>query len=76
MFGISEIDLLTDDPDDDDDDDITTEAPKEPDQKIPIIDDIKDVIGKVVNVFRPNKPSPENMSDFHNKSSLSGATLR
>jgi len=73
VFGISEIDLITeDDPDDGHED-----APDEPaDDSLPehiIVKTIKEAVHKVVNVFRPQNVS---LVATLNTSSLQGASLR
>jgi len=74
VFGIPEIDLITeDDPDEDrteeSPEDVTDDEPKHH----PIVQTIKDAVHKVVNVFRPQNVS---LVETLNTSSLEGASLR
>ena len=74
VFGIPEIDLITeDDPDEDrteeSPEDLTDDEPKHH----PIVQTIKDAVHKVVNVFRPQNVS---LVETLNTSSLEGASLR
>merc|ERR1719228_3140182 len=73
VFGISEIDLITEDDPDDDDDDSTDDTLNDELSEHIIVKTIKEAVHKVVNVFRPQNVS---LVATLNTSSLQGASLR
>ena len=75
VFGIPEIDLITeDDPDDNRaEDSIVEDSDEDEPTHHPIVQTIKDAVHKVVNVFRPQNVS---LVETLNTSSLEGASLR
>ena len=74
VFGIPEMDLLSEDGNDEDGSDESPEMSSEDEPKNhPIVQTIKDAVHKVVNVFRPQNVS---IVETLNTSSLQGASLR
>jgi len=74
VFGIPEIDLISEEDDPEDPEDSTPEETGEDEPKHhPIVQTIKDAVHKVVNVFRPQNVS---LVETLNTSSLQGASLR
>merc|ERR1719233_2381269 len=73
VYGISEIDLITEDDPNDDHDDAPDETVDDELSEHIIVKTIKDAVHKVVNVFRPQNVS---LSATLNTSSLQGASLR
>ena len=76
MFGIPEIDLITEEeePEDERPDTEVDEAREDEPRSHPIMQTIKDAVHKVVNVFRPQNVS--SLVETLNTSSLEGASLR
>ena len=76
MFGIPEIDLITEEeePEDERPDTEVDEAREDEPKSHPIMQTIKDAVHKVVNVFRPQNVS--SLVETLNTSSLEGASLR
>ena len=73
VYGISEIDLITNDDPDDDQDDAPEETVDDELSEHIIVKTIKEAVHKVVNVFRPQNVS---LVATLNTSSLQGASLR
>jgi len=74
VFGISEIDLITDDdPSEGNDDDTADDVVNDDEKEHFIVETIKKAVHKVVNVFRPQN---ESLVETLNTSSLHGASLR
>ena len=73
VYGISEIDLITEDDPDDDQDDAPEETVDDELSEHIIVKTIKEAVHKVVNVFRPQNVS---LVATLNTSSLQGASLR
>ena len=76
VFGIPEIDLITEEeePEDERPDTEVDEAREDEPRSHPIMQTIKDAVHKVVNVFRPQNVS--SLVETLNTSSLEGASLR
>lgn len=73
VFGIPEIDLITEDDSEDDRTEDIDETGEDEQKPNTIVQTIKDAVHKVVNVFRPQNVS---LVETLNTSSLQGATLR
>lgn len=74
VFGIPEIDLISEDDNDEDGSEESPDISSEDEPKNhPIVQSIKDAVHKVVNVFRPQNVS---IVETLNTSSLQGASLR
>ena len=74
VFGIPEIDLITEEEDPEDVETDVDEAGEDEPRSHPIMQTIKDAVVKVVNVFRPQNVS--SLVETLNTSSLEGASLR
>ena len=74
VFGIPEIDLITEEEDPEDVETDLDEAGEDEPRSHPIMQTIKDAVVKVVNVFRPQNVS--SLVETLNTSSLEGASLR
>ena len=74
VFGIPEIDLITEEEDPEDVETDVDEAGEDEPKSHPIMQTIKDAVVKVVNVFRPQNVS--SLVETLNTSSLEGASLR